>query len=114
MRARTGGLFRPNPLHAAEELVPYVLPAKYFFKNDKLLTEEEAAKILRVTNMQWFRDHTTRLEPIVPHISMGRYNLYPEKALYVWIAENTETRTTKQRKVAAKAEARARGEQKTA
>ncbi len=105
MKERVGGLLRPNPTTKTAEDLPYVLPAEYRFENDKLLTEEEAGEILRVTNKQWFYDHTTRLAPIVPHISMGRKKLYPEKALYAWIAENTETRTSKQRKAAAKIEA---------
>ena len=38
---------------------------------DRLLTSQELADWLNVT-VQWVRDHTTRIEPIVPHIKIGK------------------------------------------
>jgi hypothetical protein len=37
----------------------------------RALLDVETLKILNVTK-QWIRDHTTRIEPIVPHIRLGR------------------------------------------
>src|ERR1700674_4703988 len=38
---------------------------------DKLLTPQEVCQWLDV-KMQWLKDHTTRYEPIVPHVRMGK------------------------------------------
>src|SRR5438309_2368232 len=89
------GLLRPNPRLQAivpvAETVEEVSP-----EADELLTDEQVCKILKVKK-QWLRDHTTRVEPIVPHIPMGRQIRYSKRALYTWIEAQIEIRPTWER-----------------
>ena len=88
------GLLRPNPRDIAD--LPW--PAKLHVEEDELLTDEEVCLILKVKK-QWLRDHTTRTEPIVPHIrTMGRQIRYSKKALYAWMRDQIETRPSWKRK----------------
>ncbi|SRR6266849_10504067 len=91
------GLLKPNPTRQAVD--PLSSPRSSL--EDELLTDEQVCAILKVKK-QWLRDHTTRVEPIVPHIrTMGRYIRYSKLALYEWMREQIETRPSWQRKKAA-------------
>lgn len=89
------GLLKPNPMREIAEprSTALVLP-----EDDELLTDEDVCRILKVKK-QWLRDHTTRVEPIVPHIhTMGRQIRYSKRALYAWMREQIETRPSWARK----------------
>jgi hypothetical protein len=58
--------------------------------DESLITDEEAMKFLRV-DKRWLRDHTTRTEPIIPHIRMGKEIRYSRRALIAWAHAQTET-----------------------
>ena len=58
---------------------------------EEYLTDERVMKILDVTK-QWLADHRTRVEPIIPHVTLGREIRYPKRALYAWMSTRTETR----------------------
>jgi hypothetical protein len=75
MRDR-GGLLKPNPKQAAD--VPET-PASPNLLDD-LMTEEEVMEKLGVKR-QWLADHRTRVQPIIPHITMGREIRYPKRAI---------------------------------
>ena len=89
------GLFKPNP---TREVGDQHSSTTLTVDEDELLTDEQVCAILKVKK-QWLRDHTTRVEPIVPHIpTMGRHVRYPRRALYAWIREQIETRPSWERK----------------
>jgi hypothetical protein len=46
---------------------------------------------------QWLADHRTRVQPIIPHITMGREIRYPKRAIDGWLASMVETRPTWER-----------------
>jgi hypothetical protein len=103
MGKRQGGLLRvvhnnttvePTPERAKLEVVQQWQGREL---EDELLEEEEVMMILKVKK-QWLRDHTTRVLPIVPHVRMGRQISYPKRAIFAWIAAQTETRPTWERK----------------
>ena len=88
------GLLKPNPRETAD----LSFSPGPSIEEDELLTDEEVCVILKVKK-QWLRDHTTRTEPIVPHIrTMGRQIRYSKRALYAWMREQVETRPSWQRK----------------
>jgi|HubBroStandDraft_6_1064221.scaffolds.fasta_scaffold2427577_2 hypothetical protein len=66
-------------------------------EEDEYLTDEQVMNILGVSK-QWLADHRTRVEPIIPHVTLGRESRYPKRALYAWINARTETRPTWDRK----------------
>ncbi len=89
MQNPKGGLLKPNPKTSGITLdVPQPAPPS---QDDEYLTDEQVCQILRVTK-QWLRDHTTRVEPIVPHIRLGRKIVYPRRALFDWMSARVETR----------------------
>jgi hypothetical protein len=84
-----GGLLKPNPKMNGVALdVPQ--PASPS-QDDEYLTDEQICQILGVTK-QWLRDHTTRVEPILPHIRLGRKIVYPRRVLFEWMNARVETR----------------------
>lgn len=88
------GLLKPNP----HEITDFRSSSAFPIEEDELLTDEEVCVILKVKK-QWLRDHTTRTEPIVPHIrTMGRQIRYSRRALYAWMREQIETRPSWERK----------------
>lgn len=59
---------------------------------DDLLDAHEAAEVLGV-EVQWVRDHTTRVKPIIPHSRIGRRTVRFERAeLLRFIQEQREER----------------------
>jgi hypothetical protein len=88
------GLLKPNPTRPVADR-PFD-PAPIV--EEELLTDEQVCAILKVKK-QWLRDHTTRVEPIIPHIrTMGRHIRYPKHALFAWISRQIETRPSWERK----------------
>jgi predicted DNA-binding transcriptional regulator AlpA len=89
---KNGGLLKPNPKQLEES--PTVPGANLL---DDLMTEEEVMKKLGVKK-QWLADHRTRVQPIIPHIPMGREIRYPRRAVDEWLASMVETRPNWERK----------------
>jgi excisionase family DNA binding protein len=58
---------------------------------ETLLDAAEVATILGVSR-QWIRDHTTRIEPIIPHVRMGRKVRFRLADIKRFIDTQTETR----------------------
>lgn len=56
-----------------------------------LLDASDAARMLAVS-VQWIRDHTTRIEPIVPHVKMGRKVRFEVEGIQRFIAGCRESR----------------------
>jgi hypothetical protein len=96
-RRGTAGLMRPvvsetTPATTAPENITTAVPVI-----DELWTDEDVMKLLKV-NKQWLRDHTTRVEPILPHISLGREIRYPKSRLLHWLDSQVETRPSWERR----------------
>jgi hypothetical protein len=92
-----GGLFTTNPKQAlAPESRPPETRAPAAHEDDEILTDEQVMRILKVKR-QWLRDHTTRVEPIIPHMPMGREIRYSKRALYSWLGSLIETRPSWER-----------------
>ena len=56
-----------------------------------LINSEEVAALLGV-KVQWVRDHTTRVEPILPHVRLGRKILFEPAEVMKFIEAQRETR----------------------
>jgi excisionase family DNA binding protein len=65
-------------------------------REDCLIGSDEVAKLLGVT-VNWVRDHTTRREPIVPHVKLGRKILFERDEVVRFIRECRESRPTWER-----------------
>jgi hypothetical protein len=63
------------------------------------LTTEQVMDWLGVSR-QWLADHRTRVQPIIPHIKLGREILYPKHRVAELLASLTETRPSWERKAA--------------
>ena len=87
-----GGLLKPDPKQVEET------PSTSGVVNllDDLMTEEEVMKKLGVKR-QWLADHRTRVQPIIPHIRMGREIRYRRSSLDEWLASIEEIRPTWER-----------------
>jgi hypothetical protein len=58
---------------------------------EELLDAAPVAKILGVS-LQWIKDHTTRIEPIIPHIRLGRKIRFRRADIERFIQMQAETR----------------------
>ena len=65
---------------------------------DALMTDEDVMSLLGV-GQQWLKDHRTRVEPIIPHIKLGRTIRYQREAVLDWFARVTETQPRWNRKL---------------
>jgi hypothetical protein len=88
-----GGLLKPNP-KALPADAPVALPV---FEEEEYLTDAQVMAWLHVKK-QWLADHRTRVEPIIPHIPMGKQILYPKCAVQAWLDRLVETRPSWKRK----------------
>ena len=66
---------------------------------EELLDAAAVAKILGVS-LQWIKDHTTRIEPIIPHIRLGRKIRFRSADIKRFIQIQTETRPRWERRTA--------------
>jgi hypothetical protein len=66
-RKAHGGLLKPNP-KALPADPAVALPV---FEEEEYLTDAQVMAWLHVKK-QWLADHRTRVEPIIPHIPMGK------------------------------------------
>jgi predicted DNA-binding transcriptional regulator AlpA len=53
-------------------------------RNDKLLTPDEVAAMLDV-KISWLMDHVSRVEPIIPHIRLGKMIRFKRNDVIAWI-----------------------------
>ncbi len=60
---------------------------------EKLLTPHEIAQYFDVT-VPWVLDHVTRVEPIVPHIRMGKMIRFRISDVTNWLSSKTNTKPT--------------------
>jgi excisionase family DNA binding protein len=60
---------------------------------EKLLTPDEVAKLLDV-KMSWLMDHVTRIEPIIPHIRIGRMIRFRRQDVTQWLNSMVSTKPT--------------------
>jgi hypothetical protein len=88
-----GGLLKLNP-KALPADAPVALP---IFEEEEYLTDAQMMAWLHVKK-QWLADHRTRVEPIIPHIPMGKQILYPKCAVQAWLDRLVETRPSWKRK----------------
>ena len=95
-----GGLLKPNPKSLPAD-APVALPV---FEEEEYLTEAQVMAWLHVKK-QWLADHRTRVEPIIPHIAMGKQILYPKRAVQAWLDGLVETRPSWKRRTVPQASA---------
>jgi excisionase family DNA binding protein len=63
---------------------------------DKLLTPDEVAVLMDV-KMSWVMDHVTRVEPIIPHIRLGKVIRFKRDAVVAWLDSLESTKPTWER-----------------
>jgi hypothetical protein len=97
MKKRTGGLFRPIP---GSEPAPDRKPPTASTVMDDIMTDDEVMVYLKV-NKQWLRDHTTRTEPIIPHVPFGRKIRYRRSDVMEFVESRVERRPVWDRKTIA-------------
>ena len=66
-------------------------------QEEELIDSDETASLLGVT-VNWVRDHTTRRQPIVPHVKMGRKIRFERVEVLRFIRECRESRPRWERK----------------
>ena len=60
---------------------------------EKLLTPDEVAVLLDV-KMSWVMDHVTRIEPIIPHLRIGRMIRFRQRDVIQWLDSMVTTKAT--------------------
>jgi len=63
---------------------------------EKLLTPDEVAVLIDV-KMSWVMDHVTRVEPIIPHIRLGKVIRFNREAVIAWLDSLAITKPTWER-----------------
>jgi hypothetical protein len=86
---RPAGLLRPVATTTIPEPAPQ--PAFLPHAEEELLTDDEVIRMLRV-NRQWLADHRTRIQPIIPHIKLGREIRYLRSDILQMLRSARETR----------------------
>jgi len=69
------------------------MPLRNRSANEKLLTPDEVAAMLDV-KMSWLMDHVTRIEPIIPHVRIGKMIRFKGDAVIAWIDSLMNTKPT--------------------
>jgi hypothetical protein len=64
---------------------------------DKLLTPDEVALLLDV-KMSWLMDHVSRIEPIIPHIRIGKVIRFKRAVVIDWLDSLISTKPTWEQK----------------
>jgi hypothetical protein len=71
---------------------------KTFLQAEKSLVDAaEVARLLKV-KVQWVRDHTTRVQPILPHVKLGRKVRFEPLEVQRFVREHREERPVWERK----------------
>jgi excisionase family DNA binding protein len=60
---------------------------------EKLLTPDEVAILLDV-KMSWVMDHVTRIEPIIPHLRIGKMIRFRRQDVTQWLDSMVSTKAT--------------------
>jgi excisionase family DNA binding protein len=63
---------------------------------EKLMTPDEVAMLVGV-KMSWVMDHVTRVEPIIPHIRLGKMIRFKREAVLTWLDSLSSTKPTWER-----------------
>lgn len=85
-KQRKGGLFKPVP--GIPESMPTV--NEDFYSPEDLITDEQVLAWLAV-DKTWLADHRTRVEPIIPHVKLGKTIRYSRRAIQRWLSECLQT-----------------------
>ena len=62
----------------------------------EIMTSEEVMELLQVKR-SWLNDHTTRIEPIVPHFRMGREKRFFRSVVMSWLKDRSTSKPTWER-----------------
>ncbi|HLK65032.1 MAG TPA: helix-turn-helix domain-containing protein [Bryobacteraceae bacterium] len=60
---------------------------------EKLWTPDEVASLIDV-KASWVMDHVTRIEPIIPHIRIGKMIRFKRQAVMEWLDSMVSTKAT--------------------
>ena len=61
--------------------------------SETLMTPDEIVMLLGV-KMSWVMDHVTRIEPIIPHIRIGKMIRFKRQAVMEWLDSLENTKAT--------------------
>jgi excisionase family DNA binding protein len=60
---------------------------------EKFLTPDDIAALLDV-KVSWVMDHVTRIEPIIPHVRIGKMIRFRRQEVMQWLDSLTSTKAT--------------------
>jgi len=83
----------PEPVFAVVESGSVERRANGTDSIEKLLTPDEVVMLFDV-KMSWVMDHVTRIEPIIPHIRIGKMIRFKRQAVMEWIDSMMNTKAT--------------------
>jgi hypothetical protein len=85
----SSGIAAPMPVHS--ESRPVVSSYDLAYGKDDMISESVVMEWLGVTK-QWLADHRTRVEPIIPHLLLGKEIRYSRSEVNGWLRQLVETR----------------------
>jgi hypothetical protein len=85
-KRQKGGLLKPIPGRPE----PPSAVNEDLYSPEDLITEEQVVGWLAV-DKTWLADHRTRVEPIIPHVKLGKTIRYSRRAIQYWLSECVQT-----------------------
>ena len=85
----SSGIDARMPVHS--ESRPVVSSYDLAYSKDDMISESVVMEWLGVTK-QWLADHRTRVEPIIPHLLLGKEIRYSRCEVHGWLRQLAETR----------------------